>query len=200
MLCPNCGHFSTTDTTVCGLCGKLLPRVQSRDTGVRAIRQGKRARLAAQEGVPPVTGEQPVIEGRTYVDASAVSPSMGTEPIYAAPEIFDADGQPVSGGMHRRSSLINDEPRYIPQPPSSRKVHPVQKRMVNWAKVLVAVAVLFLGGIIGVGMFLTRTASGQRIMARAGFDTTSTAMWEVGDERMDIGDIDGAIAYYTKAA
>ena len=84
MLCPNCGHFSTTDTTVCSMCGKLLPRLQSQDTGVRAIRQGKRARLQAQQGPLPMSKDRPDIETKTYVDASAEAP-QGSEPIYAAP-------------------------------------------------------------------------------------------------------------------
>ena len=83
----------------------------------------------------------------------------------------------MSGGTYNRPSLLNEEPWRPAKAPASRHTHPVQRRMVNWAKVLVAVIVLFMVGIIGVGLFLTRTAAGQRIMARAGFDATSTAMW-----------------------
>ena len=83
MLCPYCGHFSTTDTTVCGSCGKLLPRQDTVYTGVQAIRQGRRAREAAIHGQePPRLQHQG--EERVYEDPS-VRRQQGSEPIYAAP-------------------------------------------------------------------------------------------------------------------
>lgn len=199
MLCPYCGHFSTTDTTVCGLCGKLLPRPQSNDTGVRAIRQGKRARMEAAQGVMPGREDQRKTEGRTYVDPDVDRP-LNSEPLYTAPEVFDANGDPIAGDMYRRPGIAGEERRDIPTPSIPRGRHAIGRKTINWVKVAIALAVFFLGGIIGVGLFLTRTPSGQRIMARAGFDANSTAFWEVGAERMDTGDIDGAIEFYEKAA
>lgn len=200
MLCPNCGHFSTTDTTVCGRCGKLLPRESSRDTGVMAIRQGKKAREEAVHGTSmPDRKPRPDVDSRTYVDPDANRP-LGSEPIYAAPEVFDANGDPIDGGMYRRPSLMNDEPREIPVHYAPKRNNPITRRSVNWAKVALAGAVLCLMLMMGVVLFLTRTTSGQRIMARGGRDAPSTAYWEVAEEKMDIGDIDAAIENYLKAA
>ena len=70
------------------------------------------------------------------------------------------------------------------------------KRLVNWAWVLISGVVLAIAAVIGVYVFLTKTPSGQVIMARMGEDATSAAMWQVGQEYLHTGDIDKAIEYF----
>ena len=72
-------------------------------------------------------------------------------------------------------------------------------RTVNWIKIWIAVfAGLILIG-VGTWFFLDKTEAGQKIMARLGRDATSSALWAVGEEQMNSGDIDGAIATFEKA-
>jgi hydroxymethylpyrimidine pyrophosphatase-like HAD family hydrolase len=71
--------------------------------------------------------------------------------------------------------------------------------MVNWTHVsIVMVFVVILIG-IGIYLFLDKTDVGQKIMARLGQDATAAAMWEVGQEAMDTGDMDRAIAMFETA-
>lgn len=71
--------------------------------------------------------------------------------------------------------------------------------MINWAHMAIAMACLAVLLMVGAYFYLTHTAEGQRIMARMGYKATSTALWEVGEEKMDVGDIDGAIADFLQA-
>lgn len=48
-------------------------------------------------------------------------------------------------------------------------------------------------------MFLTKTDPGQVLMARMGREANSAALWQVGEERMNNGDLSGAIDYFVKA-
>ena len=63
--------------------------------------------------------------------------------------------------------------------------------------IALAAAVVLL--VVGAYFYITRTASGQRILARMGKDTTATALWEVGEEALDVGNIDQAITDFEKA-
>ena len=106
----------------------------------------------------------------------------------------------MSGNGYRRHNPIDDEPRDMPTYTQRRSAGRMNKKGINWAKVTLAAGIFCVLLLVGTAVFLTRTSAGQRIMARAGFDATSTAYWEVGEEKMDVGDIDGAIEYYLKAA
>ena len=71
--------------------------------------------------------------------------------------------------------------------------------MINWAKMSIALAAAAVLLLVGAYFYITRTASGQRILARMGKDTTATALWEVGEEALDVGNIDQAITDFEKA-
>ena len=86
MLCPFCGTYADSDDIVCPGCGKLLPRGENRDSGVMAIRQGKRAREEAVSGKTPIWMERQGT-GRVYVDPETRPSSDGQIPMFANPEI-----------------------------------------------------------------------------------------------------------------
>lgn len=71
-----------------------------------------------------------------------------------------------------------------------------RRRAINWAHVIIAMILLSIGAFVGVVLFLTRTESGQVIMARMGKDATSAAMWQVGEELYNNYDRDKAIEYF----
>ena len=206
MLCPFCGTYADSDDIVCPGCGKLLPRGENRDSGVMAIRQGKRAREEAVSGRTPIWLERQGT-GRVYVDPETRPSSDGQIPMFANPEIYEADGTPLSQtqGIERSRSVYGETQTQLP-PVMGERSHrkrpdrPIRKHMVNWMVVLVvAVVVLILGG-AGAVLYLRRTPAGQRILARMGQETTAAALWEVGEEQMNTGDMERAIASFEKAA
>ena len=73
--------------------------------------------------------------------------------------------------------------------------------LVNWIKVsLILFCVAVLIG-IGIFVFLKWTDEGQRFRARIGLGTEDPgALWYVGEEKLDSGDINGAIEYFEKAS
>ena len=72
-------------------------------------------------------------------------------------------------------------------------------KMVNWMKLTMAGVVLLALITAGGYFFLKETAGGQKIMARLGRETTATALWAVGEDLMDSGDVEGAIEAFEKA-
>ena len=206
MLCPFCGTYADTDDIVCPSCGKLLPRGENRDSGVMAIRQGKRAREEAASGRTPIWLERQGT-GRVYVDPETRPASDGQIPMFANPEIYEADGTPLTEtqGIERDRSVYGETQTQLPpvmgaRSRKSRKDRPIRKHMVNWMVVLVVTFVLLILGVLGAALYLNRTPAGQRILARMGRDTSSAALWEVGEEQMNTGDMARAIENFEKAA
>ena len=206
MLCPFCGHYGGDSDIMCPRCGKLLPRGENKDEGVRAIRKGKRARLEAASGQTPIWMERQGT-GRSYVDPDTRPTSGGEIPLYATGDIYGADGQPESPEHRRSRKLYGDGAGFdttsaVPLAPHKKRrgMHEVNQHAINWMHVALWLAALAVVAMIGVYLYLTRTPGGQKIMARMGRDTTSAALWEVGEERMDTGDIEGAILDFEKAA
>ena len=72
-------------------------------------------------------------------------------------------------------------------------------KMINWIKIALIALILIVLAVVGGWLFLNKTEAGQKIMARFGRDATSAALWAVGEERLNRGDIDGAIADFEKA-
>lgn len=220
-LCPKCGSTVDARDTVCPCCGVPITPEQAPEDDGRRIRQGwiQLNEAPEPEVAPPVShpaeddGYEPRMEGgelygsfpgdaveRTYVDPAVTEERISFD---AEPRVYGVDGEPMSPETMPRPGRNFSETREDPlrMPPRLRKQkYVMSRRMVNWARVLLlsvlAVIVLMVGAVV----FLLRTSSGQRIMARMGFDATSTALWEVGAERVDVGDIDGGIAYFERAA
>ena len=73
------------------------------------------------------------------------------------------------------------------------------RRMVNWMKFAIFGAVILAVLAAGGWLFLKKTDAGQRFLARLGKDASSVAYWAVGDEKMNSGDVDGAIECFETA-
>ena len=202
MLCPHCGSYADEKDVLCPGCGALLSQEdgEEREEGVRAIRQGRKDKTppaATRHASPGKAGAS-----RIYVDASARE--TGREaPLYADPQVFNADGTPLATGYDRPAkTLYGDTTRQqTTVNPSGRRRsrHPLGRHMINWAHVLIGLLVLAMLSALGAYLFLTRTPEGQKVMARMGKEADSAAMWEVGEEILDTGDIDRAILMMEQA-
>lgn len=198
MLCPHCKTYTDPGAIVCPSCGKLLPRDGQTEEGVMAIRQGRPSQ-ASTDDVDPIQRQG---ASRSYTDPAVSHARNGA--VYADPMVFDANGEPLSSiSMNRPAHATYGETASpnLRQPPKLRKDrYPITHRSINWARVLLFSILGCVVMLIGVFVFLMNTDSGQRIMARMGFSATSAALWEIGTERIDVGDIDGGIAYFERAA
>ena len=74
-----------------------------------------------------------------------------------------------------------------------------QKRMINWAKVMVSIGILLMMLGAGTFVYLKLTPGGQLIMARMGRDASADAYWALGTEYLDQGYVARAIETYEKA-
>ena len=208
MLCPKCGYYSDRDENVCPECGKILQQAsEPRHGSAQAIRQGKKAREAtAARPAKPVsenmTHRMPRSETRQdTIEMPVVRDTRGE----TGEEGRDFPGETseiVPDPVERRRRTVYDEDadestamRYL----ASHEGEGVPRRMVNWMKItfiLMLAAILIAGGGY---FFLKKTDAGQRILARLGKDANSVALWAVGDESLNSGDIDKAIECYEKA-
>lgn len=206
MLCPHCGTYTDNEAIVCASCGRLLPRGEVQDAGVMSIRQGRRARAdrAAGRTVPLVpTGGASANEGNALWAGVPEAPLGDGVKLYTDSEVYDEYGLPMAGPIdrpNRTSRGTRVEPVVSEEKPRFRRSQrSVFSRQINWMLVLVIGIAAAIVLAVGTLVFLTRTASGQRIMARMGMSASSTALWEVGTERLNVGDIDGAIDYFCQA-
>ena len=127
MLCPFCDTYADPDAVVCPSCGRLLPHAENVETGVRAIRQGKRAREDAAANRPPLQAERQGA-GRVYVDPEHLR-AQGEVPLYADSYVYDEAGRPVTGAAldedRRSPEAIRDaSPYFDPDPRRHRRHHP----------------------------------------------------------------------------
>lgn len=203
MLCPVCGTYADDDKIVCPSCGKLLERSmpEAEEEELMKFRQGRHLRqgqTAAPETEPvvrtgrsrafedPMPDETPESTGAAYTQRDVLS---STGKFYGL-EKSDPDDE--AAPQRYMSPAIMQE--YARKPRVKR--HLSHRRMVNWAHVLIAAFVLMIAAVVGAYMFLTRTVSGQVIMARMGQDATAEAMWQVGEEIFNTGDVEKAISYF----
>ena len=219
MLCPFCAAYAGDDEIVCPQCGKLLPKRENHEEGVMAIRQGKRAREAAKLGrtetvrtdapKTPVTYERQGT-GRTWVDPASRTSTAGQIPVYAAQDIYDEHGEPFKeedvfprDRVHRSTVYgetgTREIPHIDPRPSSRAERKRLKQHPINWVKMGIAIAGLVLLMMLGVIIFLRNTDAGQKILASMGYDAASSAYWEIGEEKMDIGDVNGAIEAFERA-
>ncbi len=195
MLCPKCGYFTADEVTVCPECGEaLVEESEENPAGAQAIRQGKKARDAA--GRKPEPKPEPAARARR---TGASRAAADLPPVLEEEEENNPD-EP-SFERRRRSAYMEDTPSdaAVPaaKPPENTGMNPVH--MVNWVRVwiivLAAAVVLAAAGWV----VIEKTEWGQKIKASFGLDSTSTAYWAVGEERMERGDIQRAIRDFEKA-
>ena len=210
MLCPRCGYYSDREESVCPECGEILSYDSGAPTGrAEMIRQGKRARQAIhanpgkespeekrkrRSGASHATVEMPAVQdNRVQEDPAA----------YPVSDAIDPEDEDHTGFERRRRTVYDENAAreeeaalYSARMESNRRQ---KMRMINWIRIgLIAVIVLVVA-VVGAWLFLNKTEAGQKIMARIGRDATSAALWAIGEERMNDGDIDGAIADFEKA-
>ena len=202
MLCPKCGSYATGEDILCPQCGALLTDNEEQENGVRSIRQGRSGSRAGTSAGKAQTSNRPGAS-RTYVDASARQGNTTNIPLWADPEIYDQNGERMSTGkvrpVHEMGASTVVGGRLPDGSRAGRRRHQAQQGGVNWAHMTIVLVVLVIGAVIGVALYLTQTPDGQVIMARLGRDADAAALWQVGGERLDTGDLDGAIDYFLRA-
>ena len=212
MLCPRCGYYTEKEETVCPECGEILNSgTDVTYSGAEAIRQGKRARQAIHEtaersleikrrrrsGASRATVEMAALrdegeDGESFADYRVSETEIAGE----------EDGEDIIFERRRRTVYDeNDDIREQARAYTEWIENGGRKRlkMVNWVKIAMAGFVLVALIVIGGYFFLKETASGQKLMARLGKETTSTALWAVGEDLMNSGDVEGAIKAFEKA-
>ena len=212
MLCPRCGYYAEKEDTVCPECGEILNSGTDMPySGAEAIRQGKRARQAIHEaaertlevkrrrrsGASRATGEMPALK-----DTEDEEESFAEYRVSETEAAGDEDGDSVVFERRRRTVYDeNDDIREQARAYTEWIENGGRKRlkMVNWMKLTMAGVVLLALITAGGYFFLKETAGGQKIMARLGRETTATALWAVGEDLMDSGDVEGAIEAFEKA-
>lgn len=195
MLCDKCRAYVAEDKKVCPSCGSPLT-ASSLETGLQTMRQGKRAReLKAAGGAVKQVHKRRTDQGASRAYAPPEQPTREL-PVYGDSEAMRA--VTVSGdtyGRYRRTQMESQErgknAGSIQGDP--RKQHKVKQHMINWSHVWIALGVLTVIAVVGVYAYLTRTTGGQKIMARLGQQTTSSALREVGVEFLESGNVQRAI-------
>ena len=211
MLCPKCGYYAEKEETVCPECGEILNTgTDAPYSGAEAIRQGKRARQAiheAAERTMEIKRRRRSGASRATVEMPALKDEKEDEesfPDYrvSEAEIAGEDGEGVV--FERRRRTVYDENDDIREQARAytewiEKGGGKRLKMVNWMRLTIAGIVLVALIVTGSWLFLNKTEGGQKVMARLGKEATSAAMWAVGEDLMNNGDIDGAIESFEKA-
>ena len=211
MLCPRCGYYTDREEAVCPECGEILNEFAGRPTGgAEAIRQGKRARQAIRDAADKsAEARRKRRSGASHatVEMPAVQDDIPEDDI----PVFTVSEQEVIGGedsgepvFERRRRTVYDENSALEEQEKAytewiKKGGHHHRKMVNWMKITFAAAVILILGVVGVWLFLNKTDEGQRIMARLGKEANSSALWSVGEELMNTGDMEGAIVNFEKA-
>lgn len=207
MLCPVCGSYADDDAIVCGTCGKLLER-KMQDVEEEELMQRRQGRHLRQPQPPQEEAPHPRTGGsRSFEDPQPPVTPESTGAAYTQREVLSSTGRYYGLEMENTAEEDDNPRRYMPpatmQEYSRRsrvKRHLSYKRMVNWAYVIIAVLVLLLAAVVGTFLYMTRTDNGQAIMARMGYrDVSPTALWRVGDEYFEKGELDLAIECYLAA-
>lgn len=212
MLCPQCGRFNEEDKRVCVYCGKTLEQTMP-DTGdeeeeLMRFRQGRHLRDAEPlpEQEEPLPGRRGGASRAFETPLPPESPES-TGAIYGQVESLSNTGRFYDDDMVSSLQYPDDDNAgdhsTVLQPErlrhSREKRHLSHRRMVNWAHVALAAFVLLVVGVVGFAVFLRNTESGQVLLARWGQDASASAMWKVGNECYDNGEIDRAIEYFVTA-
>ncbi len=206
MLCPDCHTYAAEDEIVCPRCGKLLDRQAEEEEELMRFRQGRHLRKIEEELPPPPITPGSTGASRSFEDTRPRETAEDTGAVYSRRESLATTGRfyGLQDGQLDDSPLvyeINGNPTIMAtsQRHSRAKKTIRMKRLINWAYVLIACIVMVIALAIGSYVFLTQSPSGQVIMARMGRDATSAAMWQVGQEYLQTGDIDRAISFFQVA-
>ncbi len=211
MLCPKCGYYTDREDTVCPECGEILNAIAGGPAGgAEAIRQGKRARQAIHDaaerqssearrrrrsGASHATVEMPVIRDEQEDDV----------PVFTVSEKGAVgDDNDEDTVFERRHRPVYDEDAALEEQAKAytewiEKGGNQRLKMVNWMKITVAIVAAVIMAVVGGWLFLKKTDQGQKLMARLGREASSSALWSVGEDLMNTGDMEGAIVNFEKA-
>ena len=212
MLCPRCGYYTDREDSVCPECGEILNVSAELPTeGAEAIRQGKRARQAIRDAAAAQEAEsrRRRRSGASHatVEMPAVRDSRLDEDLssYTVSESDGTGGEPGDGpSFERRRRPVYDEDAAIEEQAKAytewiEKGGRRRLKMVNWMKVAIICFGLLIVLAVGTWLFLEKTGEGQKLMARMGRKSSSSALWSVGEELMNTGDMEGAIVKFELA-
>ncbi len=212
MLCPKCGYYAEREDNVCPECGEILKAEASLPTeGAEAIRQGKRARTAIMNAAEKQSAEnrRRRRSGASHatVEMPAIHDGRGEEPFPVYPvseEDTGTEGNEENYTFERRRRTVYDESTDTEEQERAYtewigKNGRRRFRMVNWMKVAILSAAVLALILAGSWLFLNNTDSGQKLLARMGKTASSSALWSLGEEQMDNGDLEGAIKTFEKA-
>ena len=212
MLCPRCGYYADREETVCPECGEILnANAGSLSGGAEAIRQGKRARQAIRDAAAKQTTEarKKRRSGASHatVEINAIREGHIDDdtPVYTVSEkelLGEEDNEEPS--FERRRRQVYDEDAAIEEQAKAyrewiEKGGHQRLKMVNWMKITLIAVLIAVFALAGGWLFLKKTDEGQKLMARLGREANSSALWSVGEELMNTGDMEGAIANFEKA-
>ena len=213
MLCRKCGYYAPDEAIVCPQCGQVLREGVSASEGAESIRQGKRAREAVRNR--PVQAQEEIRRKRRSGASHATVPLAPVKdtrenrlPEYFDPMVDDlgsiGEEPPEQKETFERKKMevYSDEATQQAQAAAyAARFAPGRgpRRMVNWFKVGL-VAFIAVALIAGAGYYvLKKTDAGQVLMVRMGQEASSTALWTVGEEMLDKGNIEEAIRHFEKA-
>ena len=213
MLCPKCGYYNEKEEDVCPSCGNILNHpTGTKPAGAEAIRQGKKAREAVKR--KPVSAEETEARKRRSGASHAVleSDTDKTES-HIEESYFDSltvseNSQSGAGYERRRRALYDEETDAEQAARYAAPYHgkPVRRRMVNWIKlgiIISGVVIVLIAVTLG---YLRLTTSGQLFVTKMALafpglnlPVHSSALWTLGEEYMNQGEIQKAIRCCTMA-
>jgi len=227
MICERCGSYLPDDSVLCDVCGAMLHRTgRTGDTGVRAIRQGRR------NAVPQPLPDEERREVPEYGDYD-----MSPLPVEQDRGVRRKPAKPVKPSLDSFASRPNTH-RGVPVHGNARtrqvvarhgKAHTVSRYPINWMLIGLILAVLLAVAGAGYLVYMNNSDTGQRMTARKRVmacnetmlelasskdavrdterkallkdwnDAPAQAYWLVGQEFMDVGDMEDAIMAFRMA-
>lgn len=200
---------------VCPECGEILSfSAGTPAQGAESIRQGKRARQAIRTAAERQDREEKRRRRSGASHATVEMPALqdgiqeGEPVLYTVSEREilgeEGDGEEPGPGVERRRRTVYDEDAAAEEQALEYTARMEQNgrhrlKMVNWIKIGIAAMAALIVLVVGGWLFLDKTEAGQKILARFGRDASSSALWAVGEELMNGGDIEGAIEIFEKA-
>lgn len=174
MICQRCGTYMSDDALTCDHCGTLLSDGNSRprETGVRAIRQG---RLGAMPPVLPDDSRADVPEYGDY-DMSPLPLEQERSP---RRKVADGAAGFASRPTTRRGVPVNPRGRVRSIATKHGKTHAVKRYPVNWMLMGMIGVVLVILVVAGYLLYMNGTDEGQRMTARNNVASASPILFEL---------------------